>query len=381
MNEYKNHQILRERLISLINEYTPNRILKSMNWKLVIEDLRKEPYIDEYREELYLDSVLEGFHDPHMQLIKNKKIQKFYPLMFETIDNDIHVYELNNKDKEYLGVLKSIEEVANNCIYFSSETEKLKRDGRSYYFTTKYIHKILQLNDQILIETTQNSKMNRKIIKSLSIPSNDDVINNSEVNSVSKVYYYANYFNPISFFAMGSADLFIKEIRKFDSDKPLILDLRYCSGGIVKEANRFISYFCEDNFQYGEKIIKENGKDIIKIMKTDKVQPKLNFSTIYILTNKYTMSCAEFIVVQALKCSDLNVIHIGKPTFGAFTEAKVIKLNKQYTCHIICSYINNSGSIIPQYECNDATVLKDYSTEKDPMIQMIKKIEVKEYVQ
>lgn len=134
------------------------------------------------------------------------------------------------------------------------------------------------------------------------------------------------------------------ELKKFQSEgiTDLVLDLRYNLGGHVVSANLLASCIagtlCEGKifteYRYNDTRMKALGNKRPQEKFGEKLSPnapsdypKLNLSTVYVLTSYNTASASE-LVINALRGIDVNVVLIGKATRGKNVGMEVLTVGK-----------------------------------------------------
>lgn len=375
MEDFNSISDLNDKIIFAIESLTPNCYLEQRNWSKIKAQLKMR--YPENRKLWFYEDVLDKFMDPHMKIQENSIPTHFMPVFFKYFEGEIYVHSWSDHGTENLGLLKKINGIRLRSIEKSLSATSISTDTQLSYFIIRALKRITERCNRVALETLSEDKLQQFNIECLDIdPSILRCISENRSFEGYKYhdYSFASYFCPSNFFAKGCANLYIETLLKCSPQKPLIIDLRYCPGGLINEAAQFLRSFLGTGDEYTYKrIIKKAGEDQFQdILITTTSNKMMQFKRHYILINSRTMSCAEYIIANYFRTKSNNSIIIGEPTMGALTESKLLPLSSDLTLVAVCSVISGIKEVHPDWPCPESSELSEFGTIKDPMLQMIK---------
>lgn len=339
-----NYIRFRHSLVELIESTVPNFILAEVKWKNLSEKYINRPFIKNEHEYMITAALFENFKNPHMEFIKLTQASSFYPILFFVGKLDVFICRAEE--------LNEYSDITNNKLISidGKDVKEIRKEVESKYFKfsqgvkDKQLIKVLRntMKGKNAIECTINCNNESKlqILNPITITELEEgMLNNTELSDfVLKNYDHYIYFKPSSFQVEKCSDICFASLCNNERDI-LVLDLRYNSGGLIKEAQKFLGFFLAEATHIGYKLKKKETNDIIEPIVIYPGSDRLKFNTIYILTNRYTMSSSEFIVIEGLKRTNKNVIVIGEESSGLYSEAERHKCTDGSSFQVLSSVI------------------------------------------
>lgn len=339
-----NYKKFRNDLIKLIDSTVPNFILAEVKWEALKEKYMKTKFVNSRDEYQITRELFEGFYNPHMEFVKTEQVVNFYPIYLFAGDADVFFskanelgegnYIINKKlisiDGQNVDKIRKMIESKYSRFGKGVKNKQLIKKIKDIIKKSNHIDCVINYNNKnesLVLTPIKISKPKKEKLNSMKIP---------EFILTDHIHYI--YFKPSSFQMKKCSDLYFTNLCKYERDV-LVLDLRYNGGGLIKEAKKFVGFFLEDTTRIGYKLIKENYTDIVEPVVIYSESNKLKFETIYILTNRYTMSSSEFIVIEGLKKSKKNVIVVGEETAGLYSEADRHKCTDGSTFQVLSAVI------------------------------------------